>query len=86
MEPFDFSPFCISGWSIGLDYCDVEWFALESNQDHSVVFEIIPKYCVSDSFFFFSMKTIPFLLRDFLPTKVDIMAQNSVSVHPGQSP
>ena len=30
-----------------LDYCDVEWFALETNRDHSVVFEIAPKYCIS---------------------------------------
>ena len=30
-------------------YCDVEWFALETNQDHSVVFEIVPKYCISDN-------------------------------------
>ena len=25
-----------------LDYCDVEWFALETNQDHSVIFEFDP--------------------------------------------
>ena len=23
------------------DYCDVEWFALETNRDHSVLFEIV---------------------------------------------
>jgi len=22
-----------------LDYCDIEWFALERNRDHSVAFE-----------------------------------------------
>ena len=33
----------ITGWGIDLDYCDVEWFALEMNQDHSVLFEIAPK-------------------------------------------
>ena len=32
--------FSISGWGIDLDYYDIEWFALEMNQDHSVVFEI----------------------------------------------
>ena len=42
--------FGISSWSIDLDYCDVEWFALEMNWDHSVIFEIAPKYCISDSF------------------------------------
>ena len=31
-------------WWLGtdLDYCDVEWFALETNQDHSFVNEIAP--------------------------------------------
>ena len=37
-------------WGIDLDYCDIEWFALETNRDHSVVFEIASKYCISDSF------------------------------------
>ena len=32
-----------------LDYCDREWFALEMKRDHSAVFEIAPKYCISDS-------------------------------------
>ena len=34
---------------IDLDNCDIEWFALETNRDHSVVFEIASKYCRSDS-------------------------------------
>ena len=25
-----------------LDYCDIEWFALEMNRDHSVIFEMHP--------------------------------------------
>ena len=37
-------------WGIDLDYCDIEWFALETNRDHSVAFEIASKYCISDSF------------------------------------
>ena len=32
--------FSISGWGIDLDYCDTEWFALETNRDHSVAFEL----------------------------------------------
>ena len=56
---------------IGLDYSDIEWFALEMNRDHSVVFEIASKYCISDSFvdydgYFISSK-------GFLPAIVDIM-------------
>ena len=54
-----------------LDYCDTEWFALETNRDHSVVFEIASKYCILDSFvehdgYFISSEGL-------LPTVVDIM-------------
>ena len=63
--------FIISGWGIDLDCCDVEWFALEMNQDHSVVFEIAPKYCVLESFTDFEDYTIS--SKGFLPTVVDIL-------------
>ena len=33
-----------------LDYRDIEWFALETNRDQSVIFEIAPKYCILNSF------------------------------------
>ena len=33
-----------------MDYCDIEWFALETNRDHSVIFEVASKHCISDSF------------------------------------
>ena len=42
--------FRVSGRGIDLDYHDIEWYALETNRDHSVVFEIASKYCISDSF------------------------------------
>ena len=41
--------FSVTGWGIDLDYRNIEWFALETNRDHSVVFEIASKYCISDS-------------------------------------
>ena len=63
MEPFNFSPFSITGWGIDLDYCDIEWFALETNRDHSVVVEIASKYCILHSF----LMATPFLLRDSCP-------------------
>ena len=71
IELFNFSFFDISGWDIGLDYCDIEWFALEMNRDHSVVFEIVPKYCISDSFVDYDGYSIS--SKGFLPTIVDIM-------------
>ena len=63
--------FSITGWSIDLDYCDTEWFASETNRDHSVIFEIAPKYCISDSFVEYEGYSIS--SKGFLPTVVDIM-------------
>ena len=37
----------IIGSGIDLNNCDIEWFALETNRDHSVIFEIASKYCIS---------------------------------------
>ena len=34
-----------SGWGIGLDYRDIEWFALGTNRDHSLVLRL---YSVPD--------------------------------------
>ena len=50
IELFNFNVFAISGWIIDLDYCYIEWFALEVNRVHSVIFEIAHKYCTVDSF------------------------------------
>ena len=49
----------VTGWAIGFDYHDVEWFALEMNKDHSVVYKIAPKYCISDTFLL-TMRATPF--------------------------
>ena len=56
---------------IDLDYCDIEWFALETNQNHPVVFEIAPKYCILDSSVDYEGYSIS--SKGFLPTVVDIM-------------
>ena len=40
----------MNGRGIDLDYCGIEWFALEMNRDHSIIFEIAINYCISDSF------------------------------------
>ena len=71
IEPVNFGFFDFSGWGIDLDYCDIEWFALEMNRDHSVVFETTPKYCISDSFVDYDGYSIS--SKGFLPTVVDIM-------------
>ena len=57
----------INKWSNkqDLDYCDVEWFALETNRDYSVIFEIAPKYCILDSLWLWGL--LHFFLRDACP-------------------
>ena len=70
MEPLNFSFFGISGWGIDLDYCDIERFALETNRDQSVIFEMAPKYCFLDSFVDYEGYSIS--SRGFLPTVVDM--------------
>ena len=71
IELFNFSFFSITGWGIGLDYSDIEWFALEMNRDHAVVFEIASKYCILDSFVNYEGHSI--YPKGFLPTAEDIM-------------
>ena len=71
MEPFNFSFFSVTGWGIGLDHHDIEWFALETNRDHSVDFETVSRYCVLDSFVDYDGYSIS--SKGFLPTVVDIM-------------
>ena len=54
-----------------MSYCDVEWFSLEMNRDHSVIFEIAPKYCISDSlvdyegYFISSKGILPIVLMSY---------------------
>ena len=58
-------------WGINLYYCDIEWLALEKNRDQSVILEIAPKYCISESFVDYEDYSIS--SKGFLPTVVDIM-------------
>ena len=66
-KSFNFSFFNITGQGIDLDFCDIEWFALEMNRDHSVIFEISSKYYISD------YEGYSIFSKGFLPTVVDIM-------------
>ena len=56
---------------IDLDYRDIEWFALETNRDYSVIFEIASKYCILDSFADYDGYSMS--SKGFLPTVVDLM-------------
>ena len=70
-DPLNFGFFGISGWGIDLDYCDIEWFALEVNRDLSVISEMAPKYYILDSFVDYEGYSIS--SKGFLPIVVDIM-------------
>ena len=54
-----------------MDHSDIEWFALETNRDHSIIFEVASKYCISESFVDCDGYSIS--SKGFLPTVVDIM-------------
>ena len=56
-----------------LGHYDIEWFALETNRDHSVIFEIASEWdhFISDSFVVHDGYSIS--SEGFLPTVVDIM-------------
>ena len=64
-------PLHITSRGIDLGYYDIEWFALEMNRDHSVIFETAPKCCILDSFVDYDGYSIS--STGFLPTVVDIM-------------
>ena len=61
IEMFNFTFFKISGWGIDLDYCDIEWFALETK-----IILLLLRLNPSTAFrrFLLTMRAIPFLLRD----------------------
>ena len=71
IEPFNFSFFSITGRGIDLDYCDIEWFALEMHRDHFVIFEIASNYCISDSLVDHDDYCISY--KEFLPAVLDRM-------------
>ena len=53
-----------------MDYCDVEWFALEMPEIILLVFEVAPKYCILDSYVDYEDYSIS--SKGFLPTVVDV--------------
>ena len=59
-----------------MDNSDIEWFASETNRDHSVIFEIASNYCISDSFVDHDGYSIS--SEGFLPAVVDIMVNKRV--------
>ena len=63
---FNFSFFGISDWGIDLNYCDIEWFALEA--------EIIVSFLrLHPSTAFWTLLLTTMATKGFLPTIVDTM-------------
>ena len=58
----NFNFFRNSGWVIDLGYCDAEWFVLEMNQGHPVVFDTAPNTVFWT--LLLTTKFISFILRD----------------------
>ena len=59
-------------WGIDLDYCDIEWFALETNWDHSLIFELALKNNSLNSFIDYVGYSIS--SKGALPTGENIVA------------
>ena len=66
----NFSFFSISAWGLDLDYCAGEWFALETNWDHSVFLRLYPSTAFQT---FVDFEGYPFSSKEFLPTVVGLM-------------
>ena len=71
MEPLNFNVLSINDWGIDLDCCDIEWFALETNGDHSFIFKIAPKYCIL--VFLVDYEGYSISSKEFLSTVVDFI-------------
>ena len=58
--------FSVSGWGIDLDYCDIEWFALEMNRE---IILLCLRLHPSTAFqtLLLTMVVTPFLLNDSCP-------------------
>ena len=54
-----------------MDYCDIEWFAMEMNRDNFIVFEIASQYYILYSSLDYDGYSIS--SKGFLPTVVDVM-------------
>ena len=69
IESFNFNFFGISGWGIDLNYCDIEWFALETNRDLSFL-RVHPSTAFQT---LVDSEGYSISSKGFLPTVLDIM-------------
>ena len=62
IELFDFSFFGVSDWNLDLDYCKVEWFALETKEIILSFLRLHPSTAFQS--LLLTMGATAFLLRD----------------------
>ena len=79
IEPLNFSFFSVTGWGIDLDYCDPEWFALETNRSFCHFWDCIQ---VLHFRFFCWLWGLSISSMGFLPTAVDIIIIFVKLTHP----
>ena len=65
VEQFNFSFFSIIGQGIDLDYCDIEWFALETTEIILLFLRLRPSTAFQT--LLLTLMATPFLLRDSCP-------------------
>ena len=70
IEPFNFSFFRVTGWGIGLDYCDIEWFALETTE---IILSFLRLHPSTAFWTLVDHDGYSISSKGFLPTVVDIM-------------
>ena len=66
---FVLSFFCITGWGIDLDYCDIEWFALETE----IILLFLRLHPSTAFWTLLDYNGYSISSKEFLPTVVDIM-------------
>ena len=74
---FSFSFFSIAGWDIDLDYCDIEWFALETNRIILFFQRWHPRTAFQTLFINYEGYSIS--SKEFLPTVSEL--NSPISVH-----
>ena len=69
IEPFNFTFFSITGQDIDLDYCDIEWFALETE----IILSFLRLHPSTAFQTFVDHDGYSISSKGFLPTVVDTM-------------
>ena len=70
LEGLNFSYFSVTGWGIGLDYCDIEWFAWKQTE---IILSFLRLYSSTAFQTLVADDGDSISSKGLLPTVVDIM-------------